>query len=87
MLMKFIYFQANKRKFDISYGKDGNCYSERYAGQKVKLEGFPMCWVADIMSNFFIARKSRNGLKIRNFSSTTSRISENFKNDLNIRLR
>ena len=86
MLMKFILFQAKKRKFDISYGKDGNCYSERYAGQKVKLEGFPMCWVADIMSNFFIARKSQNGFKkIAIFSST--RIFENFKNDLNIRLR
>lgn len=29
-----------------------------------------MCWVADIMSNFFIARKSRNGFKkIGAFSS------------------
>lgn len=47
---------ARKRNLNIAYGADGNCYA-RQLGKVIPLPGYEKdCHVADIISNFFIAR-------------------------------
>ena len=50
-----------KTRFYIERNKDGFCYDRRPAPYHVKIPEYPDCQIADIVTNYFIARTTSAG--------------------------
>ena len=53
-------FQA-KTRFFVERNKDGFCYDRRENPHHVKIPEYPECQIADIVTNYFIARTTSAG--------------------------
>ena len=50
-----------KTRFYVERNKDGFCYDRRPAPYYVKIPEYPDCQIADIVTNYFIARTTSAG--------------------------